>query len=97
MFKKLNVPIIGVVENMSTVRCPSCLNSVKLFGEGVESFAKEIDSTILAKIPLLQQISECCDNGVPLVVQNPNCEEALAYKELAKKVVGYLNLNKAVL
>lgn len=91
MFKKLNIPIIGVVENMSIVKCPECSNSVKLFGEGTESFAKEIGSTILQKIPLVQQITDSCDSGIPVIIKNPDSEEATAYKNLAEKVVDYLH------
>lgn len=90
MFNKLGIPIIGIVENMSSVKCPACSNSVKLFGDGAEAFAKDIGSVIIQKIPLLQQITESCDNGIPIVIKNPDSEEALAYKNLAQKVVEYL-------
>lgn len=90
MFQKLNVPIIGIVENMSYIKCPSCSSTVDLFGSGTESFATEIGCKILQKIPLLQTITESGDKGVPVVVADPENEQSLVYKKLARDVTGYL-------
>lgn len=91
MFQKLNVPVIGVVENMSTVKCPKCDHNVKLFGEGVDKFAKEVNTSVLLRVPLIGGISECADKGVPIVIEKPDSDVSLGYNSLANYVVNYLN------
>lgn len=91
MFQKLNVPVIGVVENMSTVKCPKCDHNVKLFGEGVDKFAKEVNTSVLLRVPLIGGISECADKGVPIVIEKPGSDVSLGYNSLANYVVNYLN------
>lgn len=91
MFEKLQIPLVGVVENMSHVKCPSCKSTVDLFGRGTELFAEELKTEILQKIPLVEAINRSAESGVPVVIQNPESEESLSYKQLAEKVEGYLN------
>lgn len=90
MLKKLNIPIIGIVENMSSIKCPNCLSNVKLFGMGTDNLAEELAVPVLVKIPLNQQISEDTDKGVPLVIGNPKDDEAAIYKNLADKVYKFI-------
>lgn len=87
MFKKLNVPIIGLLENMSTIECPNCLNSIKLFGSKTDQLAEDIQVPILGRIPLENEISNCCDDGRPIVVTKPDHRQSLVYKNLATKIV----------
>lgn len=92
MFKKMNVPIFGVVENMSTYHCPKCGHAESLFGAGGGAkIASEYDTVMLGAIPLAIQIREMTDSGVPPVVQAPDGEYARAFKDVATKVVDIVN------
>lgn len=90
MFNKLKVPVIGLVENMSSIQCPKCETRVQLFGSGTVQLANEINATILQQIPLEQDISSCSDTGIPIVVDQPNTEVSLAYKSLANEVINFV-------
>lgn len=93
MFEKLNVPLIGIVENMSFVKCPSCKSEVNLFGKGTEALTNEFSVKILQKIPLLDCINESAEKRVPVVIENPKNEASLSYKNLAKDVEEFLSKN----
>lgn len=94
MFEKLNVPLIGIVENMSFVTCPSCKSEVSLFGDkGSGVLTQEFGIEVLQKIPLMDCINASGEKGVPVVIENPNSEASVAYKKLAESVEGYLNKN----
>ncbi|XP_046740288.1 iron-sulfur protein NUBPL [Diprion similis] len=90
MFQKMNVPVAGIVENMSSVTCPVCSHQVQLFGDGTESLAKELDIDFLEKIPMDSQISKYCDNGKPIVLSLPESLIANAYCRLAHTVIEFL-------
>ncbi|KAL6260642.1 hypothetical protein P5V15_008162 [Pogonomyrmex californicus] len=91
MFKKLNIPIAGIVENMSSITCPKCMTEVPLFGNATLSLAKELDVDILQKIPMHENIAESSDSGKPIVLAAPKSKQAEAYRELAEHVVTFLN------
>ncbi|KYQ57661.1 Iron-sulfur protein NUBPL [Trachymyrmex zeteki] len=91
MFKKLNIPVAGIVENMSSVTCPKCMTEVPLFGNATLSLAKELDVDILQKIPMHESIAESSDSGKPIVLAVPKSRQAEAYRELAEHVVTFLN------
>ncbi|KAL0109514.1 hypothetical protein PUN28_014522 [Cardiocondyla obscurior] len=91
MFKKMNIPVAGIVENMSTVTCPKCMTEVSIFGNATLSMAKELDVNILQKIPMHESIADSSDNGKPVVLAAPKSRQAEAYKELAEHVVTFLN------
>ena len=64
MAKLMNIPILGIVENMSYVKCPDCGKEIKIFGEGnTAETAKELGVPVLAKIPFDRELSKLCDNG----------------------------------
>ncbi|KAL7303572.1 hypothetical protein TKK_0003729 [Trichogramma kaykai] len=90
MFHKVNVPIVGIVSNMTNVICPNCNTKVPLAKDTTDSLAKELKTKILCKIPLEESIMDCCDNGKPIVLSAPNSETAKSYKELAHAVSTFL-------
>lgn len=95
MFKKLNVPILGVVENMSTFACRHCGHEEHIFGEGGgEKLAVDYDVAFLGKLPLNLNIREMTDAGNPPVVQAPESEAAKAFIELARRTAAKLSLQK---
>jgi ATP-binding protein involved in chromosome partitioning len=87
MFRKVEVPVFGVIENMSFYVCPSCGHRAELFGHGgARQTAAELDCDFLGEIPLHLAIREHADLGQPIVVAQPDGEHARAYRALAEKV-----------
>lgn len=93
MFKRLNVPILGVVENMSYFVCPHCGERTEIFSSGGgRKIATEREVDFLGEIPFGVAIREQSDRGDPIVAAMPDSPEALAYKELAFKVAGMVSI-----
>jgi ATP-binding protein involved in chromosome partitioning len=87
MFQRVNIPVLGVVENMSWFECPHCGKPTALFGSGGgERLAKEVDLPLLAQIPLAPRVMEGGDRGVPIVVSEPESAAARALAGLADRV-----------
>ena len=77
MAQKMNIPIIGVVENMSYLECPDCGKKISIFGEShIEEAAKQYGIPLLARIPVRPEISEAVDNGTIEYVEAPWMDEA---------------------
>ncbi|XP_033119215.1 iron-sulfur protein NUBPL-like [Anneissia japonica] len=88
MFKKVNIPVLGLVQNMSVFNCPKCGHNTHIFGEdGVKNVADELGIDILVDIPLHLNIRQMSDDGTPIVVSDPESDQAKAYKDLAREVV----------
>ncbi|KAK4881319.1 hypothetical protein RN001_004638 [Aquatica leii] len=94
MFQQLKVPIIGIVENMSSIKCPVCASNITLFGDDTSKMAKEFQIPVLDRIPLDQSITNSSDKGVPIVIAEPSSVEAEAYKNVGKKIIEFLEKNK---
>ncbi len=91
MFKKLHVPIAGVVENMSGFICAHCRGESDIFGKGASmSLAEQYSTSILAQIPLESPIREGGDAGKPVVFFYPESSSARAYMKMADCVLGFL-------
>lgn len=87
MFRKVEVPILGVVENMSTFICPNCGTRHDIFGHGgARTEAQRIGVPFLGEIPLAMTIREKSDAGLPVVVSEPDGPHAKAYRGIAEKV-----------
>lgn len=87
MFRKVGVPILGVIENMSVYHCMRCGHEAAIFGEnGAEKLAHECDIKLLGKIPLVLKIREQADAGVPIVMAEPDGAIAKIYREIAEKI-----------
>lgn len=93
MFKRLNVPIIGVVENMSYFVCPHCGEKTHVFSSGGgKKISAERGVDFLGEIPLALSVREQSDAGAPIVAFAPNSPEALVFKDLAFRVAGMLSI-----
>ena len=92
MYKKLNIPCFGIIENMSTHVCSNCGHTEAIFGlDGGDKLAAEYDLKILARLPLNIAIREACDAGIPVTnVDNENINQL--FDDLAKNVLNNLNL-----
>ncbi len=93
MFRKLNLNVIGVIENMSYFICPHCKGRVDIFGSGGgKELADKLGVSFLGGIPLDTEIRIGSDEGIPIVVSNPSSEAAKAYHEIAKRLAGKLSI-----
>ena len=93
MFEKVSVPVLGIVENMSTHICSNCGHEEHIFGAGGgEKMAQEYDVEFLGALPLDITIREDADSGKPTVVADPDGKIAGAYREIARKVAAKLAL-----
>jgi ATP-binding protein involved in chromosome partitioning len=87
MFEKVGIPILGVVENMSTHICSNCGHVEAIFGAGGgEKMSSDFNIEFLGKLPLQLSIREQTDSGKPTVVAEPEGQAAGIYKEIARKV-----------
>ncbi|HEY2069853.1 MAG TPA: Mrp/NBP35 family ATP-binding protein [Rhizomicrobium sp.] len=87
MFRKTQVPILGIVENMSVFVCPHCGAESHIFGHGgARETAKELGAPFLGEIPLVPSIRETSDAGTPIVATRPESVEAQAFLAIAQQV-----------
>jgi ATP-binding protein involved in chromosome partitioning len=88
MFQRLNVPILGVVENMSTFVCPHCHQQTAIFGDGGgQRIAEEYGVPLLARLPLDPETRAGGDEGLPITLRRPDSAAAAAFRALASAVV----------
>ncbi|WP_237063604.1 iron-sulfur cluster carrier protein ApbC [Microbulbifer zhoushanensis] len=86
MFRKVDVPVLGIVENMSLHTCSNCGHTEPVFGAGGgERIAADYDTGLLGKLPLAMSIREGTDSGRPSVVAEPDGEVARHYREIARR------------
>ncbi len=93
MFEKVNVPVLGIVENMSIHICSKCGHAEHIFGEGGGlRMASEADVDLLGALPLDIKIREDTDCGKPSVVSDPNGRVAQIFRDIARRVSAKLSL-----
>ncbi|WP_457754984.1 P-loop NTPase [Thermovibrio ammonificans] len=86
--KMMNVPVLGIVENMSGLICPHCGKEIDLFKRGGgEKAAKELDVPFLGRIPIEPAVVEAGDKGVPIVISHPESASAKAFAEVVEKLL----------
>ena len=91
MFEKVNVKILGIIENMSYYVCPHCGEHDDIFGHGGgKQEAARLEVPFLGEIPLFSEIRICGDKGVPIVVAEPQSEPAQAFVRCAESVLKQL-------
>ena len=87
MFRKVDIPVLGVVENMSLHICSACGHEEAIFGSGGgERIAQEYQTELLGQLPLLTSIREQTDTGTPSVAADPAGRIADIYRDIAKKL-----------
>ena len=93
MFRRLNIPILGVVENMSYFVCPHCGERVDVFSTGGgRKMAQNLDAQFLGEIPLDVSIREQSDLGAPIVCARPDSHQANAFKDVAFRLAGMVSI-----
>ncbi|OUE43051.1 Fe-S-binding ATPase [Billgrantia desiderata SP1] len=91
MFRKVNVPVLGVVENMSLHVCSQCGHAEPIFGEGGgERIAGEYETKVLGRLPLALSIREQVDGGRPTVVAEPEGEVTATFRDMARQIAAEL-------
>ena len=92
MFNMTNIPILGIVENMSTFTCPKCGEESHIFGHGgAREVSKELDTDFLGEIPLNMDIRALSDAGTPIVDCQPDSPHTAAYMKIAEQVKAKLD------
>ena len=87
MFQRVNVPVLGIVENMSWFECPHCGKPSALFGSGGgERLAAELGLPLLGQVPLYPRVLEAADRGEPIVVADEASSAARALTAIAERV-----------
>ncbi|EAA31178.1 P-loop containing nucleoside triphosphate hydrolase protein [Neurospora crassa] len=96
MFRKVDIPILGVVQNMSVFCCPGCGKETHVFGgtEGVTKVCEEMDMEFLGDVPLHPSIGEDGGRGKPTVVSEPGGKEAEVFMGLGRRVAELVGLGK---
>jgi ATP-binding protein involved in chromosome partitioning len=86
MFEKVGIPILGIVENMSTHICPNCGHESHIFGEGgAARMSKDYGTELLGQLPLDASIRENADSGKPTLVSDPDGKLSAIYKQIARR------------
>lgn len=100
MFEKVEVPVLGIVENMAVHVCSNCGHAEHIFGHGGgEKMASQYGVPLLGSLPLDIAIRERADSGAPTVVSQPDSAAALAYRDIARRAAGRLAMqakNKSI-
>jgi ATP-binding protein involved in chromosome partitioning len=92
MFKRVEVPILGIVENMATFVCPNCGHASHIFGHGgARAEAERLGVPFLGEVPLDMTIRETSDEGRPVVAVDPDGPHGQVYREIARQVWGTLS------
>ena len=87
MFRRVDVPVLGIIENMSYFACPHCGERSEIFAHGgARKTAAELGCDFLGELPLHIAIRETSDAGTPIVASKPDSDEARAYRAIAAKV-----------
>ena len=92
MFKKVNVPLLGIIENMSHFICPDCGSRHDIFSSGgARQEADKLNVPFLGEIPLEMIVRESSDGGRPIVASDPDHPISLAYKQIAAHLLGQID------
>jgi ATP-binding protein involved in chromosome partitioning len=91
MFRKVDIPVLGIVENMATFCCPNCGHETPIFGSGGgERIAREFSTPLIARLPLDLRIREEADGGTPTVAADPDGPIAALYRDAARHMAAEL-------
>jgi ATP-binding protein involved in chromosome partitioning len=93
MFRKVQVPVLGLVQNMNSFKCSNCGHIEHIFGKnGAISLAEESESDIIGDIPIVSKITETSDLGQPITVSLKDHQITKIYIEICEKILKKLNL-----
>jgi len=94
MLNKVDIPVLGLVQNMSHFVCPKCEHVSHIFGnDGARKLSRDLNTEILADVPLDLAICEHADKGLPIVIAQPHTAMTSAYRQIADKILTKLPLS----
>lgn len=95
MFKKVDVKLLGLVQNMSSHKCSNCGNIEHIFGkDGAIKMANEIGCQVLGDLPLITNIQRSADSGQPISIQNIENEASLIYQQISRQIISNLDIKQ---
>ena len=95
MFEKAQVPVLGMIQNMAHWQCPGCGRKDYIFGDGgAAREAKKRGIELLGEIPLSMAVRTGSDSGTPIVVAEPQSEQAKTYRAIAKRLIEVADLRR---
>eukprot|EP00118_Oscarella_pearsei_P015859 m.146623 g.146623 ORF g.146623 m.146623 type:complete len:200 (+) comp38450_c0_seq31:5864-6463(+) len=93
MFKKVNIPVLGIIQNMSVFQCPNCGHHTHVFGQdGAKRMSAETNAELLGDIPLHLSIMEGSDKGKPITVEHPKSSQNEIFSSIARKIINKIHL-----
>ena len=93
MYRKLNIPMLGIVENLSHFVCQNCAHEADIFGHGGgEQMSTEFGTVFLGRVPIYQPICEGGDAGVPLLIGDSDSPAALALRGVAERAAAQVSI-----
>ena len=93
MYRKLNIPPLGIIENMSYFVCTNCQHESDIFGHGGgEQMAVELGIPFVGRVPIYQPIREGSDLGVPLMISEPDSPAARAFMAAAERTAAQVSI-----
>lgn len=96
MFRKVDIPVLGVIENMALHVCSNCGHMEAIFGQGGgQRLTEQYGIDLLGSLPLSMMIREQADSGQPTVVAEPDCQLTMLYRDMARRLAARLSLENA--
>jgi len=93
MYQKLNIPVLGLIENMSYFVCPSCSHESDIFGRGGgERLAEDLDIAFLGAIPISERLRHGGDTGMPIMLSDPESPAAEAFVAAAERTAAQVSI-----
>ncbi|RUM49622.1 MAG: chromosome partitioning protein, partial [Hydrogenothermus sp.] len=93
MFNEVEIPVLGIVENMSYFVCPETGKAYEIFGKSkTEEIAKQYHTKLLGRIPIEPKVAEFSDLGIPIVIAKPDSDSAKAFKSIAENLIKQLSI-----
>ena len=95
MFNKVNIPVLGLIENMSMHICSNCGHAEHIFGQdGADELAERYETKVLGSLPLSKYIREQSDEGTPVVAADDCSEVSMLYRHAARRMAVTLALRE---
>jgi ATP-binding protein involved in chromosome partitioning len=93
MYQKLNIPVLGLIENMSHFVCPNCQHESDIFGKGGgEGLASDMGVPFVGRVPIYEPIRRGGDSGVPIVMSEPESISARAFMSAAEQTAAQISI-----
>lgn len=94
MYATMSVPLIGLVENMGDVLCSNCGHNVALYPNSLGAdLCRQMGIELLGRFPIEPRLVSCCDNGTPIVLQQPDSQFSHTMREVARRISDFLKLS----